>query len=43
MVTNNHYTISEDSDDYYKDKARWMFVLQMFYLFERYKQSSIII
>lgn len=47
LASNNNYTIFEepvDSNpfltDYYKDPARWSFTLQVYYLWERYKQAQ---
>ena len=47
LANNNGYTIFEepvDSNpflvDYYKDPARWSFTLQVYYLWERYKQAQ---
>lgn len=45
LASNNKYTIFEEPVDnnpflgsYYKDPSRWSFTLQVFYLWERYKQ-----
>ena len=47
LANNNGYTIFEeqvDSNpflvDYYKDPTRWSFTLQVYYLWERYKQAQ---
>lgn len=47
LATNNGYTIYEEPVDnnpflvdYYKDPARWSFTLQVYYLWERYKQAQ---
>lgn len=45
LASNNKYAIFEEPvdnnpflSDYYKDPSRWSFTLQVFYLWERYKQ-----
>ena len=47
LADNNNYTIFEEPVDnnpflvdYYKDPARWSFTLQVYYLWERYKQAQ---
>lgn len=47
LASNNNYTVFEEPvdnnpflNDYYKDQKRWSFTLQVFYLWERYKQSQ---
>lgn len=45
LASNNNYTVFEEPvdnnpflSDYYKDPNRWSFTLQVYYLWERYKQ-----
>lgn len=47
LLQNNSYTVFEEPvdnnpflSDYYKDPARWSFTLQVYYLWERYKQAQ---
>lgn len=47
LASNNSYTVFEEPVDnnpflskYYKDPSRWSFTLQVFYLWERYKQAQ---
>lgn len=47
LAANDHYTVFEEPvdhnpflSDYYKDPTRWSFTLQVYYLWERYKQTQ---